>query len=97
MDYRPGVKPDFFKLYFGPPKILPPSRIYLYYNGRPLYCPAVFDKDRYAFALPKNLEEKMLAGELIADFAYAAVPRGAFYGGKPVRIPEAIVLSDRYE
>lgn len=97
MEYRKGSKPDFFKLYFGPPKILPPSAIYLYYNGRPLYGPAVFDKDRYAFALPKNLAEKMRAGELVADFHYADFPRGAFFGGKRVRIPESIVLSDRYE
>jgi len=96
MEYRLGAKTDFFKLYYAVPKITPPSRIYLYYYGRPLYCPAVFETDRYAFALPKNLEEKMLAGDLIADFAYAAVPRGMFYAGKRVRIPESIVLSDRY-
>ena len=97
MEYRPGIKPDFFKLYFGPPKVLPPSRIYLYYRGRPLYCPAVFAKDRYAFALPKNLEEKMIAGELIADFRYVDVPRGVVTGEKRLKVPEAIVLSDRYE
>ncbi len=97
MEYRLSATPDFFKLYFAAPKILPPSQIYIYYNGRPLYCPAVFKKDRYAFALPKNLEEKMLAGELIADFAYADLPRGAYLAGRRVRIPESIVLSDRYE
>lgn len=97
MEYRPGSKPDFFKLYFGSPKILPPTRIYLYYNGRPLYCPAIFQKDRYAFALPKNLEEKMLAGDLIADFNYTDVPRGLVFGETRVKIPESIMLSDRYE
>lgn len=96
MEYRFGAKPNFFKLYFGPPKILPPSRIYLYYKRRPLYCPAVFEKDRYAFALPKNLEDKMLTGDLIADFDYADAPRGAFVTGSRVKIPASIILSDRY-
>jgi hypothetical protein len=96
MEYRYGAKPNFFKLYFGSRKILPPSRIYLYYKGRPLYCPAMFEKDRYAFALPKNLEEKMLTGDLIADFDYKDAPRGAFLDGSRVKIPASITLSDRY-
>lgn len=97
VEYKSGAKPNFFKLYFGPSSLLPPSRIYLYYNGRPLYCPAVFNKDRYAFALPKNLEEKMLAGELFADFNYVVLPRGAFSGKRSITVPESIILSDRYD
>ena len=96
MDYRPG-RPNFFKLYFASPKIIPPSRIYLFYKGRPLYCPATFEKDRYSFALPKNLEEKMLAGELFADFRYTDLPREMLAGGNRVRVPDSIILTDRYE
>ena len=96
MVYKPG-RPCFFKLYFAAPKIIPPSRIYLFYKGRPLYCPATFDCDRYSFALPKNLEEKMIAGELFADFNYTELPRNFMADGKRVRIPGSIVLSDRYE
>ena len=96
MEYKPN-RPDFFKLYFAVTKVTPPSRIYLYYNGRPLYCPAVFQRDRYSFALPKNLEEKMLAGELFADFRYTGLPGDLVVGGKRIRVPESIVLHDRYE
>jgi len=96
MEYKPN-RPDFFKLYFAAAKVTPPSRIFIYYNGRPLYCPAVFQRDRYSFALPKNLEEKMLAGELFADFRYTDLPADLVIGGKRVRVPESIVLSDRYE
>ena len=97
MEYRPGPKADFFKLYFGAPSIIPPSRIYIYYKGRPLYCPAVYEKDRYSFALPKGLDDKMRAGELIADFTYADLPSGAYFAGKRLRVPQSIFLSDRYE
>jgi hypothetical protein len=96
MDYRSG-RPNFFKLYFAASRITPPSRIYLFYKGRPLYCPAVFEKDRYSFALPKNLEEKMIAGELFADFRYLDLPREILAGGKRVRVPDSIILTDRYE
>jgi hypothetical protein len=90
-------RPNFFKLYFAAAKVLPPSRIYLFYRGRPLYCPATFERDRYSFALPKNLEEKMIAGELIADFKYVELPDIMRVGGKRVRVPGSIVLEDRYE
>jgi len=96
MEYRPG-RPNFFKLYFAAQTVTPPSRIYLYYNGRPLYCPAMFERDRYSFALPRNLEEKMIAGELFADFRYADLPSDLVVGGKRVRVPESIVLCDRYK
>jgi len=76
---------------------MPPSRIYLYYKGRPIYRPATFESDRYSFALPKNLEEKMIAGELFADFNFAVLPNSFVAGGRPVRVPESITLSDRYE
>ncbi|HYJ92636.1 MAG TPA: hypothetical protein VEV84_15105 [Pyrinomonadaceae bacterium] len=96
MTFKAGRK-NFYKLYFAAPKILPPSTIYLYYRGRPLYSPAMFERDRYVFALPKNLEEKMLAGELFADFTYADTPSAFRVEGKRVRVPGAILLSDRYE
>ena len=96
MDYR-KTRPNFFKLYFAAPKMIPPSRIYLFYHGCPLYCPATFDRDRYSFALPKNLEEKMIAGDLIADFKYVDLPERFRIGGKRVRVPESIILDDRYE
>jgi len=96
MEYRPG-RPSFFKLYFAANKLTPPSRIYLFYNGRPLYSPATFERDRYSFALPKNLEEKMIAGKLIADFNYVDVPSGMPVGGRPVKVPGSIILADRYE
>lgn len=69
----------------------------VFYKGRPLYCPATFEKDRYYFTLPKNLEEKMIAGELFADFAYADLPQCFLIGGKRLRYPSSITLSDRYE
>lgn len=96
MEYRPR-RTNFFKLYFAAPKVLPPSRIYLFYRGRPLYCPATFELDRYSFALPKNLEDKMIAGELIADFKYVDLPERMLVGGKRVRVPGSIILEDRYE
>jgi hypothetical protein len=96
MEHRTG-RTSFFKLYFSAQKVTPPSRIYLYYNGRPLYCPAMFDRDRYSFALPKNLEEKMVAGELFADLRYIDLPEHLVISGKRVRVPESIVLCDRYE
>ena len=96
MEYRTG-RPSFFKLYFSAPRIIPPRRIYLFYRGRPLYCPAEFDSDRYSFVLPKDLEEKMIAGELIADFRYVDLPDIMRAGGKRVKVPESIVLEDRYE
>jgi len=96
MEYRTG-RTNFFKLYFAAARVIPPSRIYLFYRGRPLYCPATFERDRYSFALPKNLEEKMIAGDLIADFKYAELPEAFRIGGKRVRVPESILLEDRYE
>ena len=96
MEYRPG-RTNFFKLYFAAPRVIPPSRIYLFYRGRPLYCPATFDHDRYSFALPKNLEDKMIAGKLIADFKYVEQPERLRVGGKRVRVLESIILDDRYE
>jgi len=96
MEYRPG-RPNFFKLYFASARVTPPSRIYLFYNGRPLYSPAMFERDRYSFALPKNLEEKMLAGELFADYKYTDLPRDIFVDGKRVKVPDSIILLDRYE
>ncbi len=96
MEYKAG-RASFFKLYFAASKVIPPSRIYLFYKGRPLYCPATFDRDRYSFALPKNLEEKMIAGELIADFHYVDMPSDLLVGGKRVRVPDSIILDDRYE
>ena len=96
MEHRPG-RSNFYKLYHASSKVTPPSRIYLFYMGRPLYCPATFERDRYSFALPKNLEEKMLAGELIADFNYAELPDRFLIGGRRVRVPDSIILEDRYE
>ena len=96
MEYRPG-RTSFFKLYFAAARVTPPSRIYLFYRGRPLYCPAMYDHDRYSFALPRNLEEKMIAGELIADFKYVDLPEPMLVGEKRVRVPESIILEDRYQ
>ena len=96
MEYRPG-RPNFFKLYFASHEVTPPSRIHLYYHGRPLYCPAMFERDRYSFALPKNLEEIMLAGDLFADFRYIDLPAGLVIGCKRLRVPDSIILRDRYE
>lgn len=96
MEYRPG-RTNFYKLYFAAARVTPPSRIYLFYRGRPLYCPAIFERDRYSFALPKNLEEKMIAGDLIADFKYVDLPSGMLVGGIRIRVPDSIILEDRYE
>jgi hypothetical protein len=96
MDHR-YRRPSFFKLYFASSKVIPPSRLYLFYEGRPLYCPATFRTDRYSFELPRNLEEKMLAGELIADFSYEELSGRLLTGRKSPPVPGCIVLRDRYE
>jgi len=90
------MRSDFYKLYFGVSKYRPPGQLYIFYNRRPLYRPAFFDKDRYRFVLPRGLEEKMLAGELIADFSYTELPLDM---SKVKRSPTpcSIILSERYE
>jgi hypothetical protein len=90
------LKTNFFKLYFAAAQFTPKGQIYVYYNSRPLYSPAVFDEDRYYFSLPKNLEEKLIAGELIADFSYTELPF-AMGTSKHMKTPCSIILSDRYE
>ena len=62
-----------------------------------MYSPATFERDRYSFALPKNLEEKMIAGDLIADFKYVELPERMLVGGKRIKVPDSIILEDRYE
>jgi len=96
INYKYG-RSSFFKLYFASSKIIPPSRIYLFYQGRPLYGQATFRNDRYSFELPRILEEKMLAGALIADFHYADLPGELIIARTCNRVPRSIVLSDRYE
>ena len=39
----------------------------------------------------------MIAGELIADFKYVDLPERMLVGGKRVRMPESIILEDRYQ
>ena len=87
---------SFYKLYFATSGSRPSPRIYMYYGCKPLYLPAVFDKDRYYFRLPRQLEEKMLAGELIADFTYAELPL-QLGASTRIKTPCSIILSDRYE
>ena len=90
------MRSDFFKLYFAASRYRPPSQIYIFYNRRPLYTPAFFERDRYRFVLPRELEEKMQAGELIADFSFTELPLDQDIG-KRMATPCSIILSDRYE
>ena len=89
-------KQRFFKLYFATRGGRPSPRIFIYYDRRPLAIPAVFEKDRYYFRLPLGLEEKMIAGELIADFSYAESPTEIGVG-KTLKTPCSLILSDRYD
>jgi hypothetical protein len=88
-------KPNFYKLFFRRSDTPPPDQIYLFHKGMPLYTPATFRDDRYVFVLPKNLEDKMLAGALVADFSYTELSQSVV--NKHAKIPVFIVLSDRYE
>jgi hypothetical protein len=89
-------KQSFFKLYFATGGYHPSPRIYIYYDRKPLYVPAIFEKDRYYFRLPRSLEEKMMAGDLIADFSYTEIPHQTNLS-KRMNTPCSIILSDRYE
>ena len=84
---------DFFKLYSPPKGRTPPSDISLFYRGRPLYVKAVFAHDRYLFRLPLNLREKMITGNMYADFVFAGEEKKRL----GVLTPEALILSDRYD
>jgi len=83
------------KIIFGNFKGVPRPEIYVYYRGLPLSRPATFEGDRYAFRLPVNLEEKLLAGGLIADFCYSEFPLNE-KESKRAESPVSIVLSERY-
>jgi len=87
----------YYKVYFGSLKLPTNTQIYVYYRGIPLYSPATFFGDRYVFSLPVNLEHKMLAGQLIADFSYDVIPNWRRAREKPGGAPTSILLSDRYE
>ncbi len=84
---------DFFKLYTPPKGRIPHRNIYLYYRGRPLYATAVFDNDRYMFRLPLNLREKMITGNIYADFNFVSEENRRTRS----LTPEALILSDRYD
>lgn len=84
---------DFFKLYSPPSGRTPPSNISLYYRGVPLYAKAVFAHDRYLFRLPVNLREKMITGNMYADFVFSSEEKRRV--SDPT--PEALILSDRYD
>jgi hypothetical protein len=85
---------DFFKLYFAAGRSTPPNQLYIFYGKRPLYRPAVFERDRYRFGLPQGLAEKMMAGDLIADFCYSELPVLSACA-KPKEVPCSIILSNR--
>ena len=89
-------KQEFFKLLSITGPDSPRERIYVYYRSRPLYSPAYFDRDRYYFGLPLDLREKMIAGELIADFNYLEWPMDGVLSMR-ARTPCSILLSDRYD
>ncbi|MGH9947340.1 MAG: hypothetical protein ACRD6X_09085 [Pyrinomonadaceae bacterium] len=86
----------FHKLLLVGQKCLPGSEIYVFFNGYPLPRRAVFRGDRYSFPLPIELKEKMIAGNLIADFSYAPFPDDPWLSGQPAQAPTSIVLSERY-
>jgi hypothetical protein len=87
---------SFFKLYFAKGDCEPSQRIYIYYDRRPLSLPATFEKDRYHFRLPRVLEDKMMAGDLVADFSYTELPPQMGVS-KRMNTPFSIILSDRYK
>ncbi len=85
----------FEKIIFGAIRGIPRNEIYVYFNGMPLFARARFEGDRYSFLLPKNLKDKMLSGQLIADFTYTDRP-GDIHRTPTAATPTAIVLSERY-
>lgn len=87
---------SFFKLYTPRSECRPEPRIYVYYKGRPLYLPAVFENDRYVFRLPLNLLDKMMSGGLYADFNYTEMPYDDGLLKNRSMTPVSLVLSDRY-
>jgi len=82
----------FYKLVFGSFRSTP-HQLPIFFEGIPLHFPAKFDGDRYIFSLPLNLAEKMVAGELIADFCYSEVKNRP---NETSNSPTFILLSERY-
>ena len=94
MNYR--SRQTFYKLVFGTFKAPLQKQLRIYFNGIPLHVPARFEIDRYVFPLPLNLAEKLLAGELIADFSFAELSETLDLHGKSSESPTSIILSERY-
>lgn len=84
----------FFKLYTPPKGSIPNQNLDLYYQGRPLYSTAVFSADRYVFQLPLNLRDKMINGNMHADFHFVCGQHGETRNSS---MPDALILSDRYD
>ena len=93
METRP--RQQFYKLIFSPSRSANRERIYLFYRGVPLVSQAEFAGDRYVFQLPKNLEEKMMAGDPIADLCFSEAPDPGPARSLRTKVPACILLSDR--
>ena len=84
----------FYKLIYGQFRSRPRSELGIFYEGIPLYFKARLAGDRYVFHLPLNLAEKLLGGNLVADFGYSDLTGGQDTISKS---PTSILVSERYE
>jgi hypothetical protein len=78
----------YFKLYTRKDFLLWES-IDIFYGDKPVNTKAIFDGDRYTFSLPPELDEKMITGDLEADFLFDNNK------GRST-VPVSLVLTDRY-
>lgn len=79
----------YFKLYSPRNRSRAKRVIDIVYHDERVEAKAVFDGDRYRFSLPPDLDQKMITGELEADFKFAPA-------ADTVPAPVSLVLFDRY-
>lgn len=87
---------SFFKFYVPNIGARPNQKIAIYYKSVPLHYPAEFAADRYVFRLPKNLADKLLAGDLCVDFSISEYPDAGASPKYFSNIPRCLVITDRY-
>ena len=79
----------FFKLYHPQHPSRAKREIDIQYYETQIEAKAVFHDDRYTFSLPPELDQKMMAGEIEADFRLAP-------SADLTPAPVCLVLTDRY-
>jgi|RhiMethySRZTD1v2_1073278.scaffolds.fasta_scaffold222430_2 hypothetical protein len=84
----------FYKLIYGQFNSKPSRELGIFYEAYLSLFQGAACGARYAFHLPLNLAEKLLGGNLIADFGYSDVSDSFDTISKS---PTSILLSERYK